>query len=412
MNNPQHDIALIRKYHNGELSPTEKNRLEARALDDPFLQDALDGYESLGIKADELLALENRLDLRLEKKAKIITPVWGLKQWGIAASVLLCIALGSIYFNQVPKNKTIALNDIQQKENIPQSEKSKITPLKNIDEDELIIAPQADRGIEIAQNTTTSNKSESFTPELDIIVEPIASVSEKINSSSDLEEVAVIGAGVQKKQSITNSVSSMSSENLIASRMMRAEKLAQSSKLKGRIIDDNDNTPLPGVSVKNLKSGIIKQTDANGEFTIDVNKNDDLAISSLGYETENKTIQEKDDSLLIALAPSKSSLSEVVVVGYGTVKREKNLTVGPKVGWRRFRLYIEEQTEATNIGNGKVHLQFIIKPNGELSDFKIIDAFSPKAGVAAINIIKNYNGGWLGSNEKIPHKTDITIKFK
>ncbi|HET8829804.1 MAG TPA: carboxypeptidase-like regulatory domain-containing protein [Pelobium sp.] len=411
MNNPQQDIVLIRKYHNGELSPAEKNQLEARALDDPFLQDALDGYEDLGVKEDDILTLVKKLDERTEP-GKVIAPIWGIKQWGIAASVLLCIALGSIYFNQTPKDRTIALKDIQKREDIPQAEKSKILPLESIAVEKLTITPKTDKPTETANNSAPLNKTESYTPEPDIIVEPLAAVPETKNLSKELEEVSVIGYPTQKKQDITGAVSSMNSESLMASKMMRTENSSQTIKLKGKIIDEKDSTALPGVTVKNLENGIIKQTDANGEFTIEANKNDDLAISFLGYETKNKTIQITDDSMLIALAPSTASLSEVVVVGYGAAKRETNLTTGPKVGWRRFKQYVEEQAEIAKIGNGKVHIQFIINPDGELSDFKIIDSFSPKAGVAAINIIKNYNSGWIGSAEKIPHKTNITIQFK
>lgn len=409
MNNPQKDIALIRKYHNGELSPADKHKLEARALDDPFLQDALDGYETSGLKDDDLALLTQKLNEKIAP-AKVITPVWGLKQWGIAASVIFCIALASIYFNQTPKNKTIALNDIQQKEDIPQTEKVKIAP--TTDSIQLAIRPKLTQPLELAENKTPAKKTERYTPEPDIIVEPLASEATKKDMQTNLEEVAVIGYPIQKRQDITGAVSSISSDNLASARMMKAEKSSTMMNLKGKVIDEKDSTALPGVSIKNLATGETTQTNLNGEFSIEANQNSDLAISYLGYETKNKSIYETEDSMLIALAPSKASLSEVVVVGYGGLKKETDRIIGPKVGWSRFKQYVQNQAGLVHIGRGKVQLQFIINSNGEISDFKVIDAFSAKAGVAAINIIKNYNGGWVGSAENIPHKTDITIKFK
>lgn len=408
MNSPQQDIALIRKYHNGELSPAEKNQLEVRALDDSFLQDALDGYEDLGVKDDDIIGLYQRLDDRL-LPAKVTAPIWGFKQWGIAASIIFCIALGSIYFNQTPKNKTIALNDIQQKEDIPQAEKSKITPPDNKDSDVLNIA-KSDLSAEARIEPPQLGESKIFTPEQDIVVEPLTAATEKKDNSTDLAEVVVMGYGTQKKESLTGAVSSMNAESLMASRMVRAEKVTPIFKLRGKIIDEKDSTALPGVSIKNLESGVIKQTDVNGEFSIDANKNDDLVISYLGYQVKKTVAQQ--DSLLIGLKPDLAALNEVVVVGYGTQIRGTNNPVGPKVGWKVFKNYLEEQAKNANIGRGRVQLQFVINPNGDLADFKIIEAFSAKAGVAAINIIKNYNGGWSGSVDKVPHKASITIKFK
>lgn len=410
MNNPQQDIALIRKYHNGELSPTEKNQLEARALDDPFLQDALDGYEELEREKDDISVLYQRLEERIAP-AKIVSLVWGFKQWGIAASILLCIALGSIYFNQTPKDQTIALNDIQQKEDIPQAEKLKIAPFENTDTNSLQTIAKAEKPTKIEQEEEKVNEPKIFTPEPDIIVEPLAATQENTDSSIDLQEVQGVGYATQKKQELTGAVSDIKSENLMAARMVRANKAAQVIKLRGKIVDEKDSSALPGVSIKNLETGVVKQTDANGEFTIEANKNDDLAFNYLGYQTKKTNVQQQD-SLLVSLKPDLASLNEVVVVGYGTQKARENIEIGPKVGWKRFKNYLEQQAEIANIGKGKVQVQFVINANGELSNFKIIDSFSAKAGAAAINIIKNYNSGWVGSADKIPHKANITVKFK
>ena len=47
LNNREHiEIELIEAYLNGKLSEKEKNAFEKRALEDPFLQDALDGFEA------------------------------------------------------------------------------------------------------------------------------------------------------------------------------------------------------------------------------------------------------------------------------------------------------------------------------------------------------------------------------
>ncbi|WP_017258009.1 carboxypeptidase-like regulatory domain-containing protein [Pedobacter arcticus] len=412
MNNPKDDIALIRKYHNGTLSPTEKNKLEARALDDVFLQDALDGYEELGVKDEEIKILYKNLADRIAP-AKIITPVWGVKQWGIAASILLCIALGSIYFNQNPNDQTIALNDIQQKEDIPKAEKLKIAPPEHTDSGDLNSLSTISLPAEIAKSTALRTKEEDiYSTDQDIVVEPLANVSAHADSSTALEEVTIAtSAPTLKKQELAGAVAGMVAENLMASRMMRVDKAEQTVKLSGKIVDGTDGTVIPGASVKNLETGVAKQADVNGVFSIDATNGDGLVFNYLGYETK-KIVVQKQDSILISLKPDLAALNQVVVVGYGSPNAIANNKIGPKVGWRNFKNYVDEQAQLANIGRGKVQLQFVINTNGELSDFKIIATFSEKASVAAINIIKNYNSGWAGSTEKIPHLANITIKFK
>ncbi|MBX3255575.1 MAG: TonB-dependent receptor [Chitinophagaceae bacterium] len=93
--------------------------------------------------------------------------------------------------------------------------------------------------------------------------------------------------------------------------------------VKGRITDENGQ-PLPGVSVriKNSTSGV--STAADGTFSIEVPENAVLEISFIGYITQEITVK-KDESINLQLQPGDKSLDEVVVVGYGTVKR-KDLT--------------------------------------------------------------------------------------
>ena len=62
-------------------------------------------------------------------------------------------------------------------------------------------------------------------------------------------------------------------------------------------------------------------SDGNGNYSIDISGNDDVLIFSfIGYETEEVTVGGLS-IIDLALTPSVSALSEVVVVGYGTQKK-------------------------------------------------------------------------------------------
>lgn len=90
--------------------------------------------------------------------------------------------------------------------------------------------------------------------------------------------------------------------------------------LKGQVLDLEGN-PLTGatVSIKN-RSGSGAVTDANGNFSITVNNGDIIQASFIGYITQEIVVN-SEQSITISLVPSYSQLGEVVVVGYGTMKK-------------------------------------------------------------------------------------------
>ena len=90
-------------------------------------------------------------------------------------------------------------------------------------------------------------------------------------------------------------------------------------KLSGRVIDAKGE-PIPGanISVKGTTIGTI--TDMDGNFSIDVNPNQILTISFIGYET--KTIPVSNQKTLnVVLQETVNQLDELVVVSYGTEKK-------------------------------------------------------------------------------------------
>ena len=87
------------------------------------------------------------------------------------------------------------------------------------------------------------------------------------------------------------------------------------------VVRDTAGLALPGVSVKVLgtQSGTI--TDGNGAYRIEVGADAVLSFSMIGYRTKEAKI---GDSQVInmVLSEERSTLADVVVVGYGTQKKE------------------------------------------------------------------------------------------
>ncbi len=90
--------------------------------------------------------------------------------------------------------------------------------------------------------------------------------------------------------------------------------------VNGKVVDEKGES-LPGVSIKikGTNSGVA--TNATGEFTITVpSGNTILVYSFLGYKTLEQSVNGKT-SLRIVMEPTSQLLEQVVVVGYGTVKK-------------------------------------------------------------------------------------------
>ncbi|WP_316767191.1 SusC/RagA family TonB-linked outer membrane protein [Pedobacter frigiditerrae] len=80
--------------------------------------------------------------------------------------------------------------------------------------------------------------------------------------------------------------------------------------------------PIPGVSVKIKNSTRGASTNENGQFTITVdNAQVVLVFSSVGFEPVERAVG-KDRVINIALKTNDNKLNEVIIVGYGTQKRE------------------------------------------------------------------------------------------
>lgn len=95
---------------------------------------------------------------------------------------------------------------------------------------------------------------------------------------------------------------------------------AQTSDIIGKVVDDN-NEPLPGVSViiKGSKTGTA--TDIDGNFKIKATPSSTLIVSFIGMKTQEIKVGNKK-TMTVKLESASVELNEVVAIGYGTMKRK------------------------------------------------------------------------------------------
>ncbi|GAB3997097.1 TonB-dependent receptor [Spirosoma daeguense] len=86
-------------------------------------------------------------------------------------------------------------------------------------------------------------------------------------------------------------------------------------------VNDEKGSGLPGVSVVIKGSSRGTTTDSQGRFRLDVaDANAVLVFSFVGYQTQEVTVGNQTD-LTIQMATDDKALNEVVVIGYGAVKK-------------------------------------------------------------------------------------------
>ena len=89
--------------------------------------------------------------------------------------------------------------------------------------------------------------------------------------------------------------------------------------IAGTIIDDNGE-PIIGANVieRGTTNGVI--TDMNGQFSLAVGNNATLQVSFIGYISQNIPVKNQTN-FSITLSEDSQTLDEVVVVGYGTMRK-------------------------------------------------------------------------------------------
>jgi len=89
----------------------------------------------------------------------------------------------------------------------------------------------------------------------------------------------------------------------------------------GKVTDASTNQPVPGVNVIVKGTTIGTMTDASGNYSLNVpDRNGTLVFSFIGYTTQEIPLEGRS-SLNVSLASEAISLEEVVVIGYGTIKK-------------------------------------------------------------------------------------------
>lgn len=401
MDNQRIDIELITKYHNGELDGKAMQQLEERALEDPFLAEAMDGFSEFSIHKNDIIDLNERLKDRLSAKHyKGAVGFLGFKNWYLAASVIILIGFISIYLNLPEENNSIT-TDIPLSAETKTMEKESPSEVLTYDTSSLkeIIIEQSPMIVSLEKPETDPNEILASSDQ--VILEP----SETSLFSPD---------SASKNENLIASYSRKSVQDFAANGTTTASRsimaVGQNNVVKGKVLGLDDKEPLAGVSVLNTSTGIAAITDVKGEFQIVADADAKLSFHNLGYlKKESEIAINEKDSLRVYLKRDNASLAEVAVIGYGSDSKKQN--AGPKDGWAAFKKYLNENNELETNETGTVVVEFVINSSGDITDLKILKSLSKLADARAIYLIRNYPS-WQGASDGSANKAKVTLRFK
>ena len=180
-------------------------------------------------------------------------------------------------------------------------------------------------------------------------------------------------------------------------KQLKAENNDNKVRITGTVTDGHGE-PLTGVSVmvQGERIGVI--TDIDGNYEIEVPQGSQLRFSYIGYTPEKKKA-DKSGKLDVVMTEDSQLLSEVVVIGYGTMDKKELTSAISHVGEKDF-LTISSSDPAMLI-QGKVPGVSISNtgaadPNNQ-SSIQIRGVASRSAGISPLIVIDGVPGGSLAN---------------
>lgn len=219
---------------------------------------------------------------------------------------------------------------------------------------------------------------------LNVKDEAITTVLNKLLSQYNINYV------IDKKQIVLNNRSTKVKENVSAP---KGNKI----KVSGNVSDPSGE-PLIGASVRSDVSAVGVATDIDGNYEIEVPAGSNILFSYVGYIPTKKKA-EKSGELNVTLTEDFQVLSEVVVIGYGTMDKKELTSAISHVGEKDF-LTIGSSDPAMLI-QGKIPGVSITNvgaadPNNQAS-IQIRGVSSRSAGLSPLIVIDGVPGGSLAN---------------
>ena len=447
----------MQDYLSGNLSDVEMHHIEKHLLECDFCAEAMEGLEAMVNVVDfekDISTLKKRIEKRTQTTRK--EPVFLYKRvLKIAAMVAVLVVASVLITNYFRSN--IALKEFSEKKKteLPkdkkdndigeekQEELSSDTTLKPTEEKspkgnqenskpELVKEddPVIEDKIDLVDNDNQAKSIESLDEET-ITMDEVAAIDDEIvyaeteTAEEDLADVESLEVeeemvmGMEADDSAIPAVTRERSMYSAAGANAKVAEIPSSRSIYGTISDEN-NTPLPFVTVQVKNNEIETASDIDGRFIMAIPEgNQTLLVSYIGYETEEIEVA-LQDTFSIVLRANDLALEEIVAGSAAKQKKSesKKEIIKPKpINGDAYPQYLKDSLRCPEAAleakiKGSVTLQFMVDSNGEISQIEVLKSLGFGCDEEAIRLVSEGPKWVPGSEDGEPTEMEAELKVK
>lgn len=324
------------------------HELEKRALEDPFLADALEGYSNTTASDHGLSILQRQLHERIghqQENKKVFDLSWQRLSVAAAAAVMFISAGVLFWMNSQVADQEIAADHKRVEVNI--------TPVDSLKKEEAIVAALPQKPEEIKRTGVQAVQRAENAGRPTVKSKASAGFANNKTASEDL---------IRKTQ-----------DAIIAEKQAERFSAARSMRVEGLSLNDSAARSVSAAARPQLS---------------------EVVVSSIAADSQKKA----------AAANQAASYREYI--------QENVFKASPVGGWDAYRSYLKESIEkaASSVNQkGKVIIGFKVNQQGILSDFKVLKGLSAHADSLAIQIIKSGAAWQTASDVKV---ASLNIEFE
>jgi len=438
----------IQRYLRGEMSAAEQHALEKAALSDPFLAEALEGLSNLteAELAEDLETISAELETQTEHvwqmpaagaKRKMASeaaasfaaaelnvapapkPIVKSKRnwiWPLRIAALLLVFIGGYLFipllindqkEDLALQQEITKSDSKpEAELIPDTTSTAATEIKEEKKPAVVSKPMVDEKAKAAKPAIAQAKKDTATDFH--LTDTELSQAEKIVTVTEAPIIIQPQEQLKKEAApVARSKSTLVAENFV---------------IQGRVLAEEDSTPLPGVNIviKGTTTGAV--TDMNGHYKINsALPNPILQYSFIGLQSQEVAVKQPGE-LNVEMKTDVSQLSEVVITGYSPAGADPNREpviklAQPAGGLRAYDKYLKNslrypQQALENNVKGRVTVSFTVHTDGSVDEFNVLKGLGFGCDEEVIRLVKAGPKWSPTTQDGAPVESEIRVRVK
>lgn len=459
----------IKRYITGGMSPAEMHAIEMAALDDPFLAEAMEGYELMEQKdwSKELAALKQGFNKNEKEETPVIVigKTAAMKWWRAAAAVLVIGVAATTAYLFTNKNtnestpeiatyKSVVADSISAAKKdsaapnfvnvIADSTPPLIAKVDNLNTKGSVsyysLTTDASGFASVTTHATAPAADSSFIYKPSAGSEYLAMKDDNDGKLSSREKEAVTDMAVVTPSAKNNAAGNSNNavyynegefknkaeESITAATVNNGFDKYRANNFNGLVVTtDNKPVGFANINIPEVKKPI--QTDANGRFYFSApDTSVKVTVTSAGYSSQKITLQNSTASNTIVMHPT-----DIAVNSVGKKRQAKQAPVKwqetyedstdldnefaiPQGGWEEYNKYLSNNVHLTEVVkqknvHGEVEVTVKLNSNGEISQAKVTKPLCPECDAEAIRLVKEGPKWDIKTNKK--KKIKVTVKF-